>query len=361
MRAWLRKFWPLIKWVLTVAILIAIGRRFYHDLRDPKLWEQPLHFGWLAFSGLLYVLALCCFTLYWVRLLRRLGQQPTIPVALRAYLVGMMGKYLPGKAWALVMRAGLAGGPGVRLSVAGMSSFYEVLVTMSSGVLLAALTFAVFAAPATQPFDPHTVIQLLKMERPESVELHRGALVLLSGGLFLGIVFFVTPPVFNRIVYRVSLPFRDQDSAPMPEVTWAGLFEGLGYGCIGWCFMGVSLAAALQGVIHSAEPWDLVFLGRMMAIMGLGYVMGFVIIVVPSGLGVREFFLTLLLVPELRTRFGASPEDAAAQAVLTVLLLRLSWTVAELIAAAAVYWLPHAPPVQQTPETAPHSSPEAGS
>ena len=115
MRALLRKYWPAIKWLLTLAILFASGRRFYRDLRDnPDLFDKPLHYGWLALSGLLYVLALSCFSLYWMRLLKRLGQQPTLSVALRAYFVGMMGKYLPGKAWALVMRAGLAGGPGIR-------------------------------------------------------------------------------------------------------------------------------------------------------------------------------------------------------------------------------------------------------
>lgn len=351
MRALLKKYWPAIKWLLTLAILLAIGRRFYHDLRS-ELFEKPLHYGWLALSGFLYVCALGCFALYWRRLLLRLGQQPTFAITLRGYFVGMMGKYLPGKAWALVMRAGIAGGPRIRLSVAGMSSFYEVLVTQSSGVLLAAVFFAIFAAPATQPFDPYTIIQLLKLERPESVELHRGALVLLSAGLYLGIAFWVTPPVFNRIVYRVSLPFRDVDSAPMPQTTWAGLFEGWGWGGLGWCIMGLSLASMLQGVLQSPLPWDAIFLGRMAAIMGLGYVMGFVILVVPSGIGVREFFLQLLLVPELQRRFDASPDDAAGQALLIVLLLRASWTVAEVIAAGLCYWLPHAPAVQQTsPET----------
>ena len=57
-------------------------------------------------------------------------------------LVGRyLGKYLPGKAWALVLRATLIRGPEVRLSVAGLSSFYEVLTTMAAGVLLAALLF----------------------------------------------------------------------------------------------------------------------------------------------------------------------------------------------------------------------------
>ena len=58
MRAWLRKFWPVIKWLLTVAILLAIGRHVYRDLHNnPELWDTPLDFGWLALSGLLCVVA----------------------------------------------------------------------------------------------------------------------------------------------------------------------------------------------------------------------------------------------------------------------------------------------------------------
>src|SRR5439155_13018347 len=85
---------------------------------------------------------------FWVRLLRELGQDPRLSVAFRAYYLGMMGKYLPGKAWALVFRATLSQGPGVRVGIATMTSFYEVLTTMTSGVLQAAILFALLA--------PHT-------------------------------------------------------------------------------------------------------------------------------------------------------------------------------------------------------------
>ena len=112
-----------------------------------------------------------------------------------------------------------------------------------------------------------------------------------------------------------------------------------------------------SGVIQSPQQWDLVFLAHMMGIMGLGYVMGFVIIIVPSGLGVHKFFLTLLLWLADAGASRRKPDDAAAQAVLAVLLLRLSWTVAELIVAGVLYWLPHAPPVQQMAETPPAALP----
>jgi uncharacterized membrane protein YbhN (UPF0104 family) len=63
-------------------------------------------------------------------------------------------------------------------------------------------------------------------------------------------------------------------------------------------------------------------------------VAGFVIVVAPSGLGVREFFLTLFLAPELAALAGLGEAAAQATAVLTVLVLRLVWTAAELVAAA---------------------------
>jgi len=55
--------------------------------------------------------------------------------------------------------------------------------------------------------------------------------------------------------------------------------------------------------------------------------------ITPSGLGVREFFLTLFLV---------NPHEGRPRAsiLLAVLLLRLVWTAAELVTAGIVYWLP---------------------
>ena len=66
---------------------------------------------------------------------------------------------------------------------------------------------------------------------------------------------------------------------------------------------------------------------------------------IPSGLGVREFFLTLFLVPEL----ASEGQAARGTAVLTVIVLRLVWTVAELGMAGVVYCLPVRPPLAAKP------------
>jgi hypothetical protein len=59
--------------------------------------------------------------------------------------------------------------------------------------------------------------------------------------------------------------------------------------------------------------------------------------VAPGGIGVREFFLTLLLAPEVADLAGLEPAPARAAVVLTVLVLRLTWTVAELLLSGVLY------------------------
>jgi uncharacterized membrane protein YbhN (UPF0104 family) len=347
MRQWIRRFLPVIKWVLTIAILIAVGRAFYRDLsKHPNIWREA-HLGWSAVSGALYILALCCYSTYWMLMLRGLDQTPSFTGSLRAYFLGLLGKYLPGKAWALVLRAGIAANDGVRVSVAGMTSFYEVLTTMTAGALLAAILFALVGPTGAGAVDWDTFVDLLRMRHPESVVVGRNALVLLSLGLMVACGFPIVPPIFNRLAHRLSLPFRDRDAEPLPKIRTSMLLQGLLLGLCGWVLMGLSLAAAVEAVMHVDMPWDAPFLGRMMACMALGYVAGFVIIFMPSGLGVREFFLALLLIPELRDRFGVSSDLAAAQAETAAILLRLSWTAAEVVVAAIVYWFPARQKVEQ--------------
>src|SRR5260370_7892092 len=154
MRAWLRKSWPLLKAVLALAILVAIGRQFVRDLSRPELWQRSLHPGWLVLSAACYLLGLGFSALYWYRLLAALGQRPSLLRTLRAHYIGQMGKYLPGKAWALLLRSNLVRSPTTRVGVAVLTSFYEVFLTMLSGALLAAVSFGLQAADFTPP--PHS-------------------------------------------------------------------------------------------------------------------------------------------------------------------------------------------------------------
>ncbi len=305
MRAWIQKWWPVGKAVLAVTILAGVGWQFAQVLRRPELWERPIlpRPGWLPVSAVLYLLGLGCAALFWYRLLHLLGEHPPGPAMVRAYYIAHLGKYVPGKAWALVLRITLSRTAGVRTGVAALTATYETLTLMASGALLAVVLLAVQAAE-------HAAMGWMAP-----------ALLAVAGIPIL-------PGVFNWLVRRLSKPFLKDDAAPLPPLRHRTLIGGLLLTGCGWGLMGASLWTMLQAM---PEPpvWSLETWGRFTAFVALAYVAGFLILAAPGGMGVREWILQERLAPEL-----------GEYAVVAVLLLRLLWTAAELLMAGVVYWLP---------------------
>lgn len=320
MRAWLRRWgWRVFKAVLGLAILVAIGRQFYYDLQGLDLGELTLRPGWMAACGGLYVLALGCSAFFWHRLLLACEQRPPFLQALKAYYVGLLGKYLPGKAWALFMRGALVKGPQSGVGVAIVTAFYEVFTTMASGALVAAVVFTL------QPFIAVDlpVLQL----NPALV----GALI------FLMLAVPLLPTVFNRLVGRLARRFQNVEAFRLPRLRLGTLLLGFAIMACAWVFFGLSLWSAVRSLVDLSHPLTPPVLARYAAIMGLAYSGGFLIVVVPSGMGVREMILMTYLVPELGSE-GASAGPRIA--LLAALVLRLVWTATEVIVAGVLYVLP---------------------
>lgn len=331
----LRGWWPWLKFLLGLAVVGFIGVRFTRDLMDKRLWERPIHPGWAVVSALLYLCGLFFSALTWRHLLTRAGERTHLLTAVRAYYLGHLGKYLPGKAWALFLRADLVRCDGVRLVVGVVTAFYEVLITMSAAALVSAILFAVFAPDTGFRPDGRILLGLLRLQVPDEGDIGRTVCVFLSLGLLAGVGTPALPPVFNRLAFRIARPFG---GGTLPKMHWGSLLEGWLLTGTGWLFQGASLGAVLCAILGTDLPWTFREAARVAAIMGVSYVAGFVIVLAPSGLGVREFFLALLLTPELR-ELGVPGQEAWGLAILTGILLRVAWTAAEMVMAAAVWRL----------------------
>ena len=317
-----------MKVVLFLAVLAGVGWYFlrilqHEELRkaDPSrsparlLWDGLVSArpGGLAASAGLYLLGLSFWAGFWIGLLRYLGQRPSTAAAVRAYFVGQLGKYVPGKALALVIRATLVHGPGVRLGVAAQTALYETLTSMAAGAFVAVLLFSLTVSDSAG----------------------RGWLAL---GLLAVAGIPILPGVFNRVVRKLSAPLLEPGAEPLPPLRPTTLAAGLVVTSGGWLFLGVSLWAMLQAVLPSPRGWDGETVARCTAFIGLAYVAGFLLLVAPGGLGVRDGILQQLLAQELS--HGLGREEANFRALVAVLLLRLLWTAAEVIMAGAVWWLP---------------------
>jgi hypothetical protein len=339
-----RKLWLRVgKVLLTALVLYFVGRQFWRDLHPenaPDLWKQAVDFSWLGLSAVLYILGLGFSTFFWILLLARIGQRPPLLPAIRAYYIGHLGKYLPGKAWALMLRALLIRGPHVRVGVGVLTSFYEVLTTMAGAVVLAMIVCPFFCEDRVAGLDRETIVRLLTLRDAGPDAIDRKVLVVMATLLLAAVGTPILPPIFNRIVHRVSLPFRDEEGPAPPRVVWGDLWRGIGITAIGWVVLGGSLWAVLKSLDTPGLAFSPESVGRLSAYLSLAYVAGFVIVLIPSGIGIREFFLKVFLENELSQRLHVSAEEASAKAILAVLLLRIVWTAAEIVVNSTVYWLP---------------------
>jgi hypothetical protein len=319
---WKRTTIAAVKAAVAVLVLWAVGRhvlRTWNELSDHRL---TLRFepAWLAASGLLYLAGLSAYGVFYELILRASATPVRLVPALRAYLVSHLGKYVPGKAMVVVMRAGMVVPFGARASTAAIATFYETLVMMAAGGLVAAAGFAAAG-------DSGRVSVSAPGWGPVELPLYR--LAALAGlGLGLAFVVVVWPSVFGRLAGLISLPIPGVGPEALPRLSGGLLARGLLWSSAGWVLLGLSQLAVVRAMDRSvmADVAAPRLLPLLIAGVALATVAGFVVAVMPGGLGVREGVLMSTLAPAM------GPD----RSVVAALMLRLVWVAAELAAAAVL-------------------------
>lgn len=270
------------------------------EFADAQFSFAQVHAGWLVVAGLVYLLGMLPCCVFWQQTLRSMGQRPRFPITLRAFYIGHLGKYVPGKALVVIIRTGLIRGNRVDTAVAATSVFVETLTMMAVGAVVAALILGF------------------------RVREH-GSLLLLAIGLAICAGVPTLPPIFRRLVWLLQV----HRASGQMELALRGLnFRLMAFGWVivaaGWLLLGSSLWATLHAM-PGVSPL-LSDLPLLIACVCLAMVAGFLSLL-PGGIGVREFVVMQLLVPH----FGEVP------AIISAVLLRLVWMVAELVAAGILY------------------------
>jgi uncharacterized membrane protein YbhN (UPF0104 family) len=324
-----RKKWLFraLKLVILVLVVWAVRGTLLSAWDQLHEGEQDWVFrpGWAVIAGALYLVGLLPAAIFWHRVLRVLGQDARLGKTLRAHLVGHLGKYVPGKAMVVIIRTGLVRGPRVHTGVAAASVFLETLTMMAVGAFLAAAILAVG---------------------------FRGQNALFWGAIGLMVVAGLPtlPPVFKRLARAVGVGKSDPVVAEKIErLGFPTLLTGWGLMALGWFILGLSYWATLRAMdISGLDP--IVGLPGYTAAVSLAMVAGFLLLILPGGIGVREFALMVVMTNYLRGLPGV--EDPEATALISAALLRLVWLAAELLIAGILYPLgmrKHDPPEPSSP------------
>ncbi len=295
----------LLKWTLFAVVLAFVTRYGYRLwLRDEVQTSlRAASAGWLAVAALLYALSSLPSVWFWRMVMAELGGRVRFWEAARAYYCGHLGKYVPGKAMVVVIRAAMVKDRGCPLGTATLAVFVETLTMMATGVVA-----GLFLAP-------------LQQWVPRDLQWGLAAVSFVTLALMVPLGPRLIDWVLAKVAVGRGLP------APNVGIQPRTLAAGMIAFVLAWLMQGLSLGATLQAVADSPVALDHVWCWT--GAMALSTSLGFAVLFAPAGLGVREAILLGALVGE-----GGINTHAA---IATTVLARLVSLVSELAVSAVLY------------------------
>ncbi len=308
----------MLRGAIAVAIVVVVVRFVAAQWDAIRHSAAELHPSWIGLS----IASVCVFAGYailissWRLLLRRWNSPIGSIDAARIWFVSSLGKYVPGKVWSIGAMALLAKEAGASPVAATGSSIIMQLVNLAAGFVVVAI------AGAGELFAAYPLLRI-------------GAWLTVTATV-IGLMF--GPQLLRWVVRRGSRLLR-QPTPAMPEISRTTLLVVFVANVAAWIAYGVGFGVFWSALLGHGGGISMAAL----AVYTASYLLGFLALVVPGGLGVREAALTALLIA-LRL---ATPADAALLAAAS----RIWITVLEILPGLA--FLPGTSLYRSTPSAPP--------
>ena len=272
-------FFGLLGWAIRGSIHSAA-----HDLGNANLVLFGLGCAALGAYYLVFVLG-------WMRILAEWGIRLSYPAALRAEMLSMLAKYIPGGIWT----------PAARVVAARRAGVTDAALVTSSMLLEAGISAVA-----------GVIVFVVALPFVDNVDAPLVPLVIFGGVLAV----LVQPRVFRPLAARVLR--RIGYTKELPNLRGRTLSSLLLFYAGTWVLGGLALWLLLRSVGAHPEASTIVFLGGTAAV---GAIVAVLFVFAPSGLGPREASMYGLMLAV------ATP----GQALGAVALNRLALTAVELL------------------------------
>jgi uncharacterized membrane protein YbhN (UPF0104 family) len=286
---WLRAAFGLGSLTLMLWLVLAHANATWTDVSTT--W-QSANLALLALAGMVWVIAFFYMSTLWVFLLSTLGGHLDFRTALKIYGASLLPRYVPGQWWGYAGRIILCQRRLVPPSVTSLSILLETGL-LAGGACLAAVVPNLTAAWVFPLLGVLAVVSALSIGR--------------------------------------SLGSSAQISRPAPRRLsqfgrWYLLIAGY---ALFWLLYGVCHALVVLAVKEAVPPE---YLLQVVPVAAAAWLAGFVVILTPAGLGVREGVLIISLQPLL----------GPTSAVFAAVLARLVGALAEIVyCGVVIFLLPH--------------------
>ncbi len=285
-----------LRYVLLVLVVAAAVWQLWVNWEVVSSTVSGLQWQRVLVSFLALLAGIAFATLSWQVLVDDLGTPIGIGRGAQIFLVGLLGKYLPGSVWAYVLQIELGRKAGLARARVFAATLFSLMV-----VVVAALIAGALAVPELVAEDPRlSWLPWLYLLLPF-------ALVMLHPKIMTAIV---------RFGFRVLRRPR-----PDHPVTFSVVAKSLGLAILSYVAYGVHLWL----LADTGQGLTLGPLALCIGTMGIAMIAGLVVFLLPSGVGARELVIVAALAPFVGV--GAATAFAAVS--------RLMFIVADLLTAGS--------------------------
>lgn len=285
-----RRWWQVVQALAGLLVLFFAARQIWRDWDEIRATHIDWHFRPLLVLGsMLLTLAMYALLIaVWRRFLQDWGQQLRPWSAARIWTIANLGKYIPGKIWAIAGLAIMAQRQGIEPWAATASAVVLQGLAVGTGVAVAGLAGT----------------QVLAATYPWVVP----ALWVLAAASVVGVLLLVSPAVTRAITRRVL--GKEPAGSPRPGTVLLGIAVNLaawgGYGVAFWLLARGTLAEVQLSLVQA------------IGVFTTSYLAGLLFLLAPGGLFVRESIMILML----QDSIGLAA--AGALAVVSRLMLTLT-------------------------------------
>jgi glycosyltransferase 2 family protein len=264
MRSALARVAPLLRPALGLLIILAVVYAVASQWSEVRTAITGMAWQSVGLSAIAVVLGTMSGVMSWRALLAEEGHRLSALDAGRVFLVGQLGKYLPGSVWSVVVQMELA----TRLGVPRARTFTATLCWIGLS-LSSALTVGLVGLPVIAQADTPILWGLV--------------------GLLPIALACSHPKLLTRIVDVILRLLR---KPPLPHVfTWRGVLQSFGWLLVTWLCYGWHLWLLANSLGAPGVTGFVRCLGGFSLALGAGVVF----VIAPSGAGAREALIVAAL------------------------------------------------------------------
>lgn len=253
-----------VKWLAAIVAVVflvwSVAKQWDKIVRD----FASLDAGTVVVGIVFTIVALVANMLSWRAMMAASGYRVRLAAASSIFFVGQLGKYIPGGVWSIAAQAELGRAHGLQRTGSAVAALASMLVSMVTAALVGIV--AVLLASSTGFATFWWLIPLI----------------------VVGLV-CLTPPVLGRLI---AIAFRVLRRPPQDTtLTWSGTVMSLVWSLVMWVAYGVQASVVLRAFGADSPALFPVAVGAY----AVAWLVGFVVVIAPAGIGPREGILVLLL------------------------------------------------------------------